>query len=35
MNAAVEGFNRANSLETKVDPPSDEEFDAMLERHLH
>lgn len=28
--AAVDGYNRANGGEAPIEPPTDEEFDAML-----
>lgn len=31
--AVVEGFNKANGGGDSTEAPSDDEFDAMLERH--
>lgn len=33
LSAAVDGWNRANGGQDELEPPSPEEFDAMLERH--
>lgn len=31
--ACVDGFNKANSTEETVDPPTDEEFEAAMALH--
>lgn len=33
FSAALSGWAKANGAEEKLEAPSDEEFDAMLERH--
>jgi hypothetical protein len=33
MRACVEGYNKANGSEDKLEPPTDEEFERMLIAH--
>lgn len=35
ISACIDGVNKANRVEQHVEPPSNEEFDAMLERYDH
>lgn len=35
LAACVDGVNRANNPEEKLEPPTDEEFDAMLQEFDH
>jgi hypothetical protein len=35
LNACVDGVNEANSGGPKIEPPSDEEFEAMQQRLLN
>ncbi len=35
LSACVDGVNYANNPETKIEPPTDEEFEQMLENYDH
>jgi hypothetical protein len=35
LAACIDGVNQANSPSTNVEPPTDEEFEAMLAQYEH